>query len=40
MNNGTVSEQYSRGQADEIAIYEHALSAPEIAAQYRGGRPS
>jgi hypothetical protein len=39
MNNGAVSEQYSRGEADEIAIFEHALSADEVAAQFRAGRP-
>jgi concanavalin A-like lectin/glucanase superfamily protein len=40
MNNGTVSEQYSRGRADEIAIYARALTADAIDAHYRAGRPS
>ena len=40
MNNGTVSEQYSRGQADEIAIYPRALAGDEIKAHYDAGRPS
>ena len=40
MNNGAVSEQYSRGSADEIAIHSRALTAAEIDALYRAGRAS
>jgi hypothetical protein len=38
MNNGTFAEQYAEGRADEIAIYDRALDAAEIAAHFRLGR--
>jgi hypothetical protein len=38
MNNGTLAEQYARGAADEIAIFDVALGAGEIAAHHRLGR--
>ena len=40
MNNGAVSEQYSRGRADEVAIHTRALTAAEIEALYRAERSS
>ena len=39
MNNGTVTEQYARGRADDIAIYGHALKEEDIKAHYLAGRP-
>lgn len=38
MNNGTFAEQYSAGEADEVAIYGAALSDIEIAEHHRLGR--
>ena len=38
MNNGTFAEQYAEGRADEIAFYDRALDAAEIAAHFRLGR--
>jgi hypothetical protein len=38
MNNGTFAEQYAQGRADEVAIYDRALTATEIAAHYGLGR--
>jgi hypothetical protein len=40
MNNGTYSLQYSRGRADEVAIYRVALTKDDIAAHYALGRGS
>ncbi|HET8950108.1 MAG TPA: LamG-like jellyroll fold domain-containing protein [Solirubrobacteraceae bacterium] len=40
MNNGTVTEQYARGRADDIAIYGHALREEDINAHYHAGRSS
>jgi hypothetical protein len=40
MNNGAVSEQYTRGRADEIAIYGRPLGEDEVRAHYRLGRPA
>jgi hypothetical protein len=34
MNNGAVSLQYSRGRADEVAIYGAALTKDEITAHH------
>ena len=39
MNNGTVTEQYARGRADEVAIYGYPLRAEDIEAHHRAGRP-
>ena len=40
MNNGAVSEQYSRGRADEVAIHTRALTPEQIGELYRAGRSS
>ena len=37
MNNGAVSEQYSRGRADEVAIHTRALTPEQIARAVPGG---
>jgi hypothetical protein len=37
MNNGTIAEQYAQGRADEIAVYDRALTADEVAAHFRVG---
>jgi hypothetical protein len=38
MNNGAVSDQYSEGRADDVAIYDVALTADEVREHYRLGR--
>jgi hypothetical protein len=38
MRNGTTSGQYTRGRADEVAVYDAALSAPAIRAHFENGR--
>jgi concanavalin A-like lectin/glucanase superfamily protein len=38
MNNGLFAEQYAQGRADEVAIYNRALTPAEIASHYRLGR--
>jgi hypothetical protein len=38
MNNGAVSDQYSEGRADDVAIYDVALTAGEVREHYRLGR--
>jgi PKD repeat protein len=37
MRNGTIVDQYTQGRADEIALYNRALSRDEIAERYRTG---
>jgi hypothetical protein len=37
MRNGSISTQYTQGRADEIALYNRALTAEEIAERYRTG---
>jgi PKD repeat protein len=39
MRNGSSASQYTRGRADEVAVYDRALTAADIRqrAQYRGG---
>jgi hypothetical protein len=38
MNNGAVSDQYSAGRADDVAIYAVALTAAQVGEHYRLGR--
>ena len=38
MRNGTVSGQYARGRADEVAVYDTALSAATIRSHFQAGR--
>jgi hypothetical protein len=38
MRNGTVSSQYARGRADEVAVYDRPLSAATIRAHFEAGR--
>lgn len=38
MNNGTFSEQYARGHADEVAVYTRALDPRDVADHFALGR--
>ena len=38
MRNGTVGGQYTRGRADEVAVYDTALSAATIRSHFQAGR--
>jgi PKD repeat protein/glucose/arabinose dehydrogenase len=37
MRNGSFAGQFSRGRADEVAIYDQALSAAQVAQHYQAG---
>jgi hypothetical protein len=38
MNNGAVPDQFTTGEADDVAIYGRALDAGEVREHYRLGR--
>jgi hypothetical protein len=37
MHNGTFASQFTRGRADELALYDRALSAQTVAEHYAAG---